>query len=249
MPGSQAERRAGQARRERVCVEPESLAKASKQVVKQPRDETGARVWGPEEGKGRVWFAGVGRVWDPRRLYAGIAQGEGRIGSAGRRPEEEERVAMALKTIQRSATVAFAPMAQVMAIGTMAGAIDLSFSSSAHLELLKLDFASSDLDIPVLSSAVVPERFNRLSWSSVFPGTQEEFPLGVIAGGLADGSLHFWNPHKLLRLVGFHPRLRNRLGSPPPFRPFELYYGSKSPGRCLMRKGWCIRSASDDLSC
>ena len=56
MPGSQAERRAGQARRERVCVEPESLAKASKQVVEQPRDETGARVWGPEEGKGREGF-------------------------------------------------------------------------------------------------------------------------------------------------------------------------------------------------
>ncbi|KAG0569564.1 hypothetical protein M758_6G095900 [Ceratodon purpureus] len=105
---------------------------------------------------------------------------------------------MALKSIQRSATVAFAPMAQVMAVGTMAGAIDPSFSSSANLELLKLDFASTDLDMPVLSSAGVPERFNRLSWSNVGAGGLEEFPLGVIAGGLADGSLHFWNPHKLL---------------------------------------------------
>lgn len=108
---------------------------------------------------------------------------------------------MALKSIQRSATVAFAPMAQVMAVGTMAGAIDSSFSSSANLELLKLDFASTDLDMPVLSSAGVPERFNRLSWSNVGAGSSEEFPYGVIAGGLADGSLHFWNPHKLLRLV------------------------------------------------
>ncbi|XP_024364075.1 protein transport protein SEC31 homolog B isoform X2 [Physcomitrium patens] len=105
---------------------------------------------------------------------------------------------MALKSIQRSATVAFAPMAQVMAVGTMAGAIDSSFSSSANLELLKLDFASTDLDMPVLSSAGVPERFNRLSWSNVGAGSSEEFPYGVIAGGLADGSLHFWNPHKLL---------------------------------------------------
>lgn len=108
---------------------------------------------------------------------------------------------MALKSIQRSATVAFAPMAQVMAVGTMAGAIDPSFSSSANLELLKLDFASTDLDMPVLSSAGVPERFNRLSWSNVGAGSLGEFPLGVIAGGLADGSLHFWNPHKLLRSV------------------------------------------------
>ena len=32
--------------------------------------------------------------------------------------------------------------------------------------------------------AVVPERFNRLSWSNIGAGTVEEFPLGVIAGGL-----------------------------------------------------------------
>ncbi|XP_024379159.1 protein transport protein SEC31 homolog B isoform X2 [Physcomitrium patens] len=105
---------------------------------------------------------------------------------------------MALKSIQRSATVAFAPMASVLAVGTMAGAIDPSFSSSANLELLKLDFASTDLDMPVLSSAGVPERFNRLTWSNIGAGPSEEFPYGVIAGGLADGSLHFWNPHKLL---------------------------------------------------
>jgi len=110
---------------------------------------------------------------------------------------------MALKSIQRSATVAFAPMAQMMAVGTMAGAIDLSFSSSASLELLKLDFASTELDLPVLSSCVTAERFNRLSWGTfgAMGGSslQEEFPLGVIAGGLADGSIHLWNPAKLIR--------------------------------------------------
>ncbi|CAK9869335.1 unnamed protein product [Sphagnum jensenii] len=105
---------------------------------------------------------------------------------------------MALKSIQRSATVAFAPMAQMMAVGTMAGAIDLSFSSSANLELLKLDFASTELDLPVLSSCVTVERFNRLSWGTFGVGSLEEFPLGVIAGGLADGSIHLWNPAKLI---------------------------------------------------
>lgn len=60
MPGSQAERSSGQARRERVCVERESLAKASKQVVEQPRDETGARVWGPKEGEGLQGLEGFG---------------------------------------------------------------------------------------------------------------------------------------------------------------------------------------------
>jgi len=112
---------------------------------------------------------------------------------------------MALKSIQRSATVAFAPMAQMMAVGTMAGAIDLSFSSSANLELLKLDFASTELDLPVLSSCVTVERFNRLSWGTFGVGSLEEFPLGVIAGGLADGSIHLWNPAKLIRLTFFSP--------------------------------------------
>jgi hypothetical protein len=93
------------------------------------------------------------------------------------------------------ARVAFAPMAQaVMAVGATDAAIN-----SNHLKLLKLDFASSALDMPVLSSASVQERFNRLSWSKVGSGALEEFPLGLIAGGLADGSLHFWNPQKLLR--------------------------------------------------
>ena len=59
-----------------------------------------------------------------------------------------------------------------------------SFNSSTNVELLKLDFASTDLDMPVLCSTVVPERFNRLSWSNIGAGTVEEFPLGVIAGGL-----------------------------------------------------------------
>ncbi len=120
-----------------------------------------------------------------------------------REEEEEEEEEMALKSIQRSATVAFAPMAQMMAVGTMAGAIDLSFSSSANLELLKLDFASTELDLPVLSSCVTVERFNRLSWGTFGVGSLEEFPLGVIAGGLADGSIHLWNPAKLIRLALF----------------------------------------------
>jgi hypothetical protein len=136
------------------------------------------------------------------RRVSGTGPGEVVSGAAGVVCPDRHWVdveAMALKSFQRSATVAFAPMAQVMAVGTMAGAIDPSFSSSANLELLKVDFASTDLDMPVLSSTGVPERFNRLSWSNVGAGSPEEFPLGVIAGGLADGSLHFWNPQKLLR--------------------------------------------------
>ena len=41
----------------------------------------------------------------------------------------------ATKGAQRSATVAHCPVAPLMGLGTMAGAIDMSFSTSACLEV------------------------------------------------------------------------------------------------------------------
>ncbi|CAI7811825.1 unnamed protein product [Closterium sp. NIES-54] len=62
---------------------------------------------------------------------------------------------MALCEVHRSATVAFAPTEPLIAMGTMAGAIDLSFSSSACLEIFRLEFASTtaSADNPAASTA------------------------------------------------------------------------------------------------
>ncbi|CAI7930954.1 unnamed protein product [Closterium sp. NIES-54] len=62
---------------------------------------------------------------------------------------------MALCEVHRSATVAFAPTEPLIAMGTMAGAIDLSFSSSACLEIFRLEFASTtaSADNPAASAA------------------------------------------------------------------------------------------------
>ncbi|OAY69077.1 Protein transport protein SEC B [Ananas comosus] len=57
-----------------------------------------------------------------------------------------------IKSAQRSALAAFAPDAPYLAAGTMAGAVDLSFSSSANLEIFKLDFQSDALDLPLVAS-------------------------------------------------------------------------------------------------
>ncbi|CAM6099177.1 unnamed protein product [Calypogeia fissa] len=102
-----------------------------------------------------------------------------------------------LKSIERSATVAFSPTASLMAVGTMAGAIDPSFSSSASLEILQLDFANTGQDLPVVNSCPTTERFNRLSWANNAVGS-EEYSLGIIAGGLSDGSINLWNAAKLV---------------------------------------------------
>ena len=103
-----------------------------------------------------------------------------------------------IKGVNRSASVAVAPDAPYMAAGTMAGAVDLSFSSSANIEIFKLDLQSDDRDLPVVGESTSSERFNRLSWSKPAAGSQD-FGLGLIAGGLVDGTIDIWNPLTLIR--------------------------------------------------
>ncbi|VVB06729.1 unnamed protein product [Arabis nemorensis] len=102
-----------------------------------------------------------------------------------------------IKGVGRSASVALAPDAPYMAAGTMAGAVDLSFSSSANLEIFKLDFQSDDRDLTLVGESPSSERFNRLAWGKNGSGS-EEFSLGLIAGGLVDGNIDLWNPLSLI---------------------------------------------------
>ncbi|XP_008803356.2 protein transport protein SEC31 homolog B-like [Phoenix dactylifera] len=102
-----------------------------------------------------------------------------------------------IKSAPRSALAAFAPDAPYLAAGTMAGAVDLSFSSAANLEIFKLDFQSDAHELPVVGACPSAERFNRLSWGR--PGSaSEDNSLGLVAGGLGDGSINVWNPLKLM---------------------------------------------------
>lgn len=100
-----------------------------------------------------------------------------------------------LKQIDRSATVGFCPVAPLLAAGTVAGAIDMSFSTNAMLEVcvhypawhschytfhvqanssdqisplqvFVLDFATSEQSPALGGSIPVPERFNRLVWGT-----------------------------------------------------------------------------------
>ncbi|KAJ6385250.1 hypothetical protein OIU77_028438 [Salix suchowensis] len=80
----------------------------------------------------------------------------------------------------------------------MAGAVDLSFSSSASLEIFKLDFQSEDRDLPVVGECQSSERFNRLAWGRNGSGS-DAYGLGLIAGGLVDGNINIWNPLSLIR--------------------------------------------------
>ncbi|XP_071709504.1 protein transport protein SEC31 homolog B-like isoform X2 [Rutidosis leptorrhynchoides] len=103
-----------------------------------------------------------------------------------------------IKEVNRSALVAFAPDAPLIASGTMAGAVDMSFSSSANLEIFQLDFQSDDRNLPLVGAIPSSEPFNRLSWGKSPISGSEEFSLGLVAGGLVDGNIGIWNPRLLI---------------------------------------------------
>ncbi|KAL2329314.1 hypothetical protein Fmac_022741 [Flemingia macrophylla] len=126
-----------------------------------------------------------------------------------------------IKGVNRSASVALAPDAPYLAAGTMAGAVDLSFSSSANLEIFKLDFQSDDPELPIVAECPSSDRFNRLSWGKN-GSASEGFALGLVAGGLVDGNIDIWNP---LTLIRFDEEGVNKQGGEC-FYHWSLYYGN-----------------------
>ncbi|GFP84273.1 protein transport protein sec31 homolog b [Phtheirospermum japonicum] len=106
-------------------------------------------------------------------------------------------MAWCLKGVNRSASSAFAPDGAYMAAGTMAGAVDLHFSSSANLDVFELNFVGDDRQLVLAGSTPSSERFNRISWGKA-PADSEEYSLGLIAGGLVDGNIGIWNPKSLI---------------------------------------------------
>ncbi|KAF8151950.1 hypothetical protein K438DRAFT_1988071 [Mycena galopus ATCC 62051] len=110
---------------------------------------------------------------------------------------------MKLKEIHRTSTFAWSPSAELplLATGTVAGALDESFSDESQLEIWAPDFLDRDeyeLGGPAQKGpkGVVKDtaRFNRLAWGSVDSARSR----GVIAAGLENGELALWDPAKIL---------------------------------------------------
>lgn len=104
-----------------------------------------------------------------------------------------------LKSISRSGTFAWSATSDhpaLLATGTVAGAIDDTFQSSAQLEVFSLDLTSSTEDMPLLGSATTTERFQKLAWGA--GSDAGAFPYGVLAGGMVDGSIQIYNPARLM---------------------------------------------------
>ncbi|KAG6812361.1 hypothetical protein H0H92_003261 [Tricholoma furcatifolium] len=158
---------------------------------------------------------------------------------------------MKLKEIHRTSTFAWSPTASLplLATGTVAGALDESFSNESQLEIWAPDFLDRDeYDLGGVGQngprGVVKDssrirvnqavRFNRLAWGGVY----DAHPQGVIAAGMENGELALWNPSKILAGAGSTESLilRNTTHTGPvyiwdlkdPSKPYTPTPGSRS---------------------
>ncbi|KDQ10528.1 hypothetical protein BOTBODRAFT_36224 [Botryobasidium botryosum FD-172 SS1] len=109
---------------------------------------------------------------------------------------------MKLKEIHRTSTFAWSPsVLPLLATGTVAGALDASFSNDSQLEIWDPDFLNKD-DVHLgwesapgpKGTVTISSRFNRLAWGY----TDTTRPRGVIAAGMESGELSIWDPVKIL---------------------------------------------------
>ncbi len=109
--------------------------------------------------------------------------------------------------INRTATFAWSPAtyesdAPLIATGTVAGALDESFSNESLLELWQPDYAASShdsasnasADPKPIASISTSARFNRLAWGYA----NSTRPKGLLAAGLENGELGIWDAQKVI---------------------------------------------------
>ncbi|KAI9459387.1 hypothetical protein F5148DRAFT_1218787 [Russula earlei] len=112
---------------------------------------------------------------------------------------------MKLKEIHRTSTFAWSPLsAPLLATGTVAGALDESFSNDSQLEIWAPDFLKKqEYDLGgqgqkgPRGSVSNSSRFNRIAWGKA-DGSRPE---GVIAAGMENGELGIWDPSKIVSHV------------------------------------------------
>ncbi|KAI0062781.1 hypothetical protein BV25DRAFT_1991321 [Artomyces pyxidatus] len=109
---------------------------------------------------------------------------------------------MKLKEIHRTSTFAWSPLSTpLLATGTVAGALDESFSNDSQLEIWAPDFLDKqEYDLgsegqPGPKGIVTNNgRFNRIAWGYADGSRQH----GVIAAGMESGELGIWDPEKII---------------------------------------------------
>lgn len=114
---------------------------------------------------------------------------------------------MKLKEIHRTSTFTWSPYASLplLATGTVAGALDASFSNDSQLEIWAPNFIDRDeYDLggtenpPPKATVTTSSRFNRLAWG-LPDATRSQ---GVLVAGMENGDLDIWDPSKIVANAG-----------------------------------------------
>ncbi|KAJ3318995.1 protein transport protein S31 [Boothiomyces sp. JEL0866] len=98
-----------------------------------------------------------------------------------------------IKRIDRTSTTSWSPATEkepLLALGSVAGALDASFSSKAELEIYSLNLNSADKNLLKLHSITSNSRFNRIAWGAAH-----------LACGKENGELDIWETKSLLKKV------------------------------------------------
>ncbi|KAI5958419.1 SEC31 [Candida margitis] len=99
-----------------------------------------------------------------------------------------------ISEINRTSTFAWSSDSlPLLATGTVAGAVDIDFSSSATLEIWDI-FSPTSKDKP-LFSASVEHKFYALAWSKPFDGRSK----GLLAGAFENGTVEFWDVATMIK--------------------------------------------------
>ncbi|KAJ2008325.1 protein transport protein S31 [Coemansia thaxteri] len=124
---------------------------------------------------------------------------------------------MVYQFIDRTAIPAWGPQLHahpLIAAGTVAGAMDASFSNTSELEIFRLAADDNEADndaAPAAAAAAAAAtsllpigkveanaRFQRLAWSSKAADSSDSSSLGMLAGGLENGDITVWDPRKII---------------------------------------------------
>ncbi|OQS06532.1 transporter Sec31A [Thraustotheca clavata] len=105
-----------------------------------------------------------------------------------------------LKEVNAHATVAWSPVKQranLLALGSKDG-VGVGFDNyGGELQMYSMDFADVSPSLVQLGSIKTSSRFMTLSWADVLKH-QSTCELGLLAGGMADGTVSIWDPSKII---------------------------------------------------
>jgi len=105
-----------------------------------------------------------------------------------------------VKEVNRTANIAWSPKQQhpiYLAAGTAAQQLDATFSTTASLEIFHVNFANSDVDMPVVGSLDCSQRLHKVIWGG-YGVSSGEYKSGIIIGGTDNGHIYVYNAGSII---------------------------------------------------